>query len=362
LKKNISKILLLIVFLIFFIITIGLLGQYFSGKRVDTEKILSEMTLEEKVGQLFIFGFWGKEPDYYITKMIRERYIGGVILLGYNIDSEEQVKKLTSTLQELSKTPLFVSVDQEGGEVARIWFEDTYNISQYDIEDEREAFKVAENRGKQLKELGINMNFSPVLDHVTNEQSFLFTRSFRGNAQEVSDLAVAMVKGYKSAGIISCVKHFPGHSNEVLDSHSQLDNVNISTEELDEYIFQFKEVLKYTDTVMTGHMLFPKIDKDNPTTVSSFFVDTLLRKDLGFNGLIITDDMQMKSIYDRYSVKEAAVKAVLVGNDILIYTGEPKEQAEAYRAVLGAVREGVIKEEELNKKVLKILNLKYSIR
>lgn len=361
-KRNISKILLLVTFLIFFTITIGILGQYFSGKRVDTEKILSEMTLEEKVGQLFIFGFWGKEPDYYITKMIRERYIGGVILLGYNIDSEEQVIKLTSTLQGLSKIPLFVSVDQEGGEVARIWFEDTYNISQYDIQNEKEAYRVAKERGKKLKEFGVNMNFSPVLDNITNEQSFLFTRSFRGTPQEVSDLAVAMVKGYKSAGIVPCVKHFPGHSNETLDSHSQLDSVNISADELDEYIFQFKEVLKYTDAVMTGHMLFPKIDKENPTTVSSFFVDTLLRTDLGFEGLIITDDMQMKSIYDMYSVREAAVKAVLVGNDILIYTGEPEEQAEAYRAVLEAVREGVIKEEELNKKVLKILNLKYSLR
>jgi len=352
----------LVVFLIFCTITIGFLTPYFSGKRVDTQQMLSEMTLEEKVGQLFIFGFWGKEPDYYITKMIKERYIGGVILLGYNIDSEEQVIKLTSSLQALSKIPLFISVDQEGGEVARIWFEDTYDISQYDIENENEAFKVAKDRGKQLKELGINMNFSPVLDHVTNEQSFLFTRSFRGTPQEVSDLAVAMVKGYKSAGIISSVKHFPGHSNETLDSHSQLDSVDISADELDEYIFQFKEVLKYTDTVMTGHMLFPKIDKDNPTTVSSYFVATLLRKELGFEGLIITDDMQMKSIYDMYSVREAAVKAVLVGNDILIYTGEPEEQAEAYRAVLEAVKEGVIKEEDLNRKVLKILDLKYSLR
>lgn len=352
----------MVVFLIFCTIAIGFLTPYFSGKRVDTQQMLSEMTLEEKVGQLFIFGFWGKEPDYYITKMIKERYIGGVILLGYNIDSEEQVIKLTSSLQALSKIPLFISVDQEGGEVARIWFEDTYDISQYDIENEKEAFKVAKDRGKQLKELGINMNFSPVLDHVTNEQSFLFTRSFRGTPQEVSDLAVAMVKGYKSAGIISSVKHFPGHSNETLDSHSQLDSVDISADELDEYIFQFKEVLKYTDTVMTGHMLFPKIDKDNPTTVSSYFVDTLLRKELGFEGLIITDDMQMKSIYDMYSVREAAVKAVLVGNDILIYTGEPEEQAEAYRAVLEAVKEGVIKEEDLNRKVLKILDLKYSLR
>lgn len=361
-EKNISKSLLLIGFLIFGIITISILTPYLSGKRVDTQKMLDEMTLEEKVGQLFIFGFWGKEPDYYITKMIRERYVGGVILLGYNIDSEEQVKQLTTNLQGMSKNPLFISVDQEGGEVARIWFEDTYDISQYNIDDEQEAFRVARNRGQQLRALGINMNFSPVLDHITNEQSFLFTRSFRGTPQEVSKLAISMVKGYKSAGIVPCVKHFPGHSNMTLDSHSQLDSIDISADELDEYIFQFKEVLKYTDAVMTGHILFPKIDKDSPASVSSFFVDSVLRKNLGFDGLIITDDMQMKSIYDLYSVREAAVKAVLVGNDILIYTGEPEEQAEAYGAVLEAVREGVIKEEDLDRKVLKILNIKYSLK
>lgn len=319
------------------------------------------MTLEEKVGQLFILGFWGKEPDYYITKMIKERYIGGVILLGYNIDSEQQLKELTDDLQGMSKTPLFISVDQEGGEVARIWFEDTYNISQYDIEDESQAYDIGKSRGEQLKDLGINMNFSPVLDHVTNEQSFLFTRAFRGEKESVARLAVSMINGYQDAGIVSSVKHFPGHSNESLDSHSALDMVNIQKEELGDYIYPFKQALSVSQAVMLGHILFPNIDSESPASVSKYFVNDLLREELEYDGLIIADDMQMKSIYDMYSVREAAVKAILVGNDILVYTGDPQEQAEAYNAVLEAVEDGVIKEEDINERVLRILNVKYSI-
>lgn len=360
-KRAINKILLLIVFLIFCTLLFKGFTEYIARNKVDTEEILQSMTLEEKVGQLFILGFWGKEPDYYITKMIKERYIGGVILLGYNIDGEEQLKTLTSTLQSMSKYPLFISVDQEGGQVSRIWFEDTYNISQYEIENTKQAYDIAKSRGKQLKEFGINMNFSPVLDHVTNEQSFLFTRIFKGDKQQGAELAKAMLKGYKDADIVACVKHFPGHSNDTQDSHSELDSVNITADMLDEYIYEFKEALGDADAVMLGHILFPNIDPDSPASVSKYFVNDLLRDELQFNGLIITDDMQMKSIHDRYSVKEAAVKAVMVGNDLLIYTGNPEEQAEAYEAVLQATRDGVIKEKDIDKRVLKILNIKYGL-
>jgi len=361
LKRGINKVLLLIVFLILCTLLFRGFTKYVSENRVDTEEILQSMSLEEKVGQLFILGFWGKEPDYYITKMIKDRYVGGVILLGYNIDGEEQLKTLTGTLQSMSKYPLFISVDQEGGQVSRIWFEDTYNISQYEIESTKQAYDIAKSRGKQLKELGINMNFSPVLDHISNEQSFLFTRTFRGDQQNGIELAKAMLRGYKDAKIVACVKHFPGHSNDTQDSHSELDSVDITADMLDEYIYQFRETLKEADAVMLGHILFPNIDPDSPTSVSKYFVNDLLRDELEFNGLAITDDMQMKSIYDRYSIKEAAVKAVMVGNDLLVYTGDPEEQAEAYSAVLQATRDGVIKEEDIDKRVLKILNIKYGL-
>ncbi len=360
-KGLVNKALVLIAFLILLTVVVSSTVKYVAEKGITPQTILEDMTLEQKVGQLFILGFWGKEPDYYITKMITERNVGGIILLGYNIDDEDQLKKLTSDLQDMSSTPLFISIDQEGGEVSRIRFEDTYNISQFDIRDENGAFNLAKQRGQQLREFGINMNFSPVLDNVSNEDSFLYTRAFRGDADNIASLAIAMIEGYREGGIIACIKHFPGYSNESLDAHSALDTIEITKEDLGLYIYPFKEALKSTDAVMMGHILFPNIDANSPTSVSKYFVNDLLREELKFEGLIITDDMQMKSIYDMYSIKEAAVRAILVGNDILVYTGDPQEQAEAYSAVLEAVREGVIKEEEIDKKVLKILNLKYSL-
>lgn len=360
-KGLVNKALVLIAFLILLTVVVSSTVKYVAKKGITPQTILEDMTLEQKVGQLFILGFWGKEPDYYITKMITERNVGGIILLGYNIDDEDQLKKLTSDLQDMSSTPLFISIDQEGGEVSRIRFEDTYNISQFDIRDENGAFNLAKQRGQQLREFGINMNFSPVLDNVSNEDSFLYTRAFRGDADNIASLAIAMIEGYREGGIIACIKHFPGYSNESLDAHSALDTIEITKEDLGLYIYPFKEALKSTDAVMMGHILFPNIDANSPTSVSKYFVNDLLREELKFEGLIITDDMQMKSIYDMYSIKEAAVRAILVGNDILVYTGDPQEQAEAYNAVLEAVREGVIKEEEIDKKVLKILNLKYSL-
>jgi beta-N-acetylhexosaminidase len=360
-KGLVNKALVLIAFLILLTVVVSSTVKYVAEKGITPQTILEDMTLEQKVGQLFILGFWGKEPDYYITKMITERNVGGIILLGYNIDDEDQLKKLTSDLQDMSSTPLFISIDQEGGEVSRIRFEDTYNISQFDIRDENGAFNLAKQRGQQLREFGINMNFSPVLDNVSNEDSFLYTRAFRGDADNIASLAIAMIEGYREGGIIACIKHFPGYSNESLDAHSALDTIEITKEDLGLYIYPFKEALKSTDAVMMGHILFPNIDANSPTSVSKYFVNDLLREELKFEGLIITDDMQMKSIYDMYSIKEAAVRAILVGNDILVYTGDPQEQAEAYNAVLEAVREGVIKEEEIDKKVLKILNLKYSL-
>ena len=158
------------------------------------------------------------------------------------------------------------------------------------------------------------MNFSPVLDHVTNEQSFLFTRAFRGEKESVARLAVSMINGYQDAGIVSSVKHFPGHSNESLESHSALDMVNIQKEELGDYIYPFKQALSVSQAVMLGHILFPNIDSESPDSVYKYFVNYLLREELEYDGLIIADDMQMKfyfmicTVLGRQLVKQFLLK------------------------------------------------------
>jgi beta-N-acetylhexosaminidase len=346
------------ILIVFLLIILGGVCYFCLGKKGSIEKIVEEMSLEEKVGQLFIFGFWGTEPDYYITKMINERHIGGVILMGYNIEDRVQLSDLTGDLQLMSVYPLFISIDQEGGVVSRIQFEDSNLVAQGEITKPNQAFSVALERGLELKSLGINLNFSPVLDRISDESSFLYDRVFRGNSNTVSGLSIEMVKGYSNANVLSCIKHFPGHNNSSINSHEDLPSVDIEESDLEGYALQFREVLNESNAVMIGHIIFPKIDSENPASLSSYFLKDILREKYGFQGLIITDDMQMGSIYDRYDLSEVAVKAISAGNDILVYTGEPEEQAEAYNAVLEAVRNGDISESEINDKVYRILSIK----
>lgn len=325
----------------------------------DSEKLLSTMTLEEKVGQMFIIGFWGTQPDYYITKMVQERNIGGVILFKYNIKDKEQLTKLTSDLQTLSKKiPLFISIDQEGGVVSRLATDIvSETIAQSDIKTKKEAYSLAKKRAKELKALGISMNFSPVLDNIQKENSFLYDRVFRG---DISLLGNAMISGYRDGGIVAVPKHFPGHPNNLVDSHKALPEVNISEAEFDAYDSQFKEVIlnKDTQAIMAGHILFNQIDSKYPSSLSSKIITEILRNKYGFDGVVITDDMQMGALTESFKISEAAIKAIVAGNDILIYSGEPEEQAQAYNAIISAVKNGIISEERINESILRILTLK----
>ena len=328
----------------------------------NSETLLSQMTIEEKVGQMFLMGFWGTEPDYYITKMIKERHIGGVILFKYNVKDREQLIQLSENLQLLSeKVPLFISIDQEGGVVSRLGTEIVSEITaQSEIKTKRDAYNISKKRAKELKELGITMNFSPVLDNIQKEDSFLYDRVFR---TDLSLLGNKMVSGYTDGGVIAVPKHFPGHPDNLTDSHEALPEVNISEAEFDEYASQFKEVLSNGDTqaIMVGHILFKQIDANNPSSLSSKIINEILREKYGFNGVVITDDMQMGALTESFSIAQAAVKAVTAGNDLLIYSGEPEQQAEAYNAILDAVKKGKISEQRINESVLRILTLKANI-
>jgi beta-N-acetylhexosaminidase len=289
--------------------------------------------------------------------MIQERHIGGVILLGYNIDTPKQIRKLTTDLQDLSKTPLFISIDQEGGVVSRLKIPIvSEDIPQKEIKNEAEAYNVAYVRGTELKQLGINMNFSPVVDDINNKNSFLYERVFRDN---LTVLAQGMINGYTDAKIISVIKHFPGHGNDSDDPHENLSEVNIAKNNLDEYLSVFRVLLqnKNSRVVMIGHISAPNISSD-PASLSKVFVNDILHEDLGFTGITITDDIQMQALTKSYGIKEATLKALLAGNDILMFTGVPEQQAEAYDTILQAVRDGSISEELINEKVERILELK----
>ncbi|MBT6691025.1 beta-N-acetylhexosaminidase [Candidatus Parcubacteria bacterium] len=336
---------------------------------LDPGQMLENMTLEDKVGQMLMVGFWGPKPDYYISKMINQRNIGGVILMKYNFVNQGQTKELIDTLQEMSLEtnpgiPLFVSVDQEGGVVSRLKIKGVEEFTpQAEIDSEEQAYATAVARAKELKALGINVNYSPVLDIIDNFNSFLYNRVFRGSLEHISVLAQSMVTGYQDNDIIAVPKHFPGHDNGSIDSHQDLPTVYITKTELGNSLQPFKDVIRESEPkmIMVGHIVYENIDKGNPSSLSKVFIQDILKDQLGYNGVVITDDMEMGALINNYSNVEAAVKAIQAGNDILLYTSTPEKQAEAYNAIIQAVNDGEISMEQIDASVLKILKLKKEI-
>lgn len=323
------------------------------------EELLAQMSIEERVGQLFVFGFSGSEISENITELIQKNHIGGVLLLGTNIVNSTQLTKLISDIQDISNISLLITIDQEGGIVARLKENEILTIPQKQMDSPQEAYDIAMERGKQLKEIGINVNLAPVVEYITSPSSFMYQRVFRGTKEEVALKAEAAIEGYTSSNTISVAKHYPGHSNSSPDSHYSLPRVYIKDNEWDEYIYPFKYLIEkeIVDVIMVGHILYPNIDKMT-STISSEILNTRLREQLGFQGVLITDDMEMDSIEKQGKHTEIAKQALLAGNDILLYSSIPKLQREVYEYILQSVKEGNISEETINQKVLRVLRLK----
>lgn len=330
------------------------------------EEILAQMTLEDKIGQMFMVGFWGTEPDYYINKMIDERHIGGVILMKYNIQDRQQLIDLTEALQLKSsltphKIPLLIATDQEGGLVLRVKVDGaTEFTSQKNLTDQAHALSVGQKRGLELKQVGINVNFAPVLDYITDSSSFIWPRTFQKDLKETGILASALIEGYQES-IIASPKHFLGHPDSSIDPHRNEVHADFSEAELLERAELFEEVFKASlpGMVMTSHVIYDEIDPKHPCTLSAICIQEWLKQKAGFaSAVIITDDIEMDAIQNTYTNAEAAVMAVKAGNDILLYVTQPEHQAEAYNAVIEAVKSGEVPMEHIDESVLKILKLK----
>lgn len=338
--------------------------QSFEEKQTDSDKIsemIENMTLEEKVGQMLMVGFWG-ENSSYAADMIQEYNVSGVILLKYNFSNREQLTTLINDLQNLSKYPLFISADQEGGLVTKVKVAGVNEFTaQSEIKSSAQAYQVAFERGKELKELGFNVNYSPVSDYITYKNSFLWPRAFRGSIEDFGEFGRQMIKGYQDAGISAVPKHFPGHTNDSIDSHENLPVVNWIRQEFDENIVQFEKAIEVNPNfVMMGHVLYPNIDSDNPSSLSLVIVQQILREQLNYQGIIITDDMEMGALLENYSVEDAAIKAVQAGCDMLLYVSKKENQLKARNAILQAVENGEIAEERIDESVERIFKLKYN--
>mgnify|MGYP006291902271 CR=1 FL=1 len=341
-----------------------------SGGEYLMDYKLEQMSLAEKVGQLFQIGFTGFEPDAAIEDMIKNHYVGGVIYFSRNIKNPEQTARLSNQLQELALSsgtglPLFISTDQEGGVVTRIKGATHFpsNMALGAADDKELTNKIGKAVGSELKNLGINFNLAPVLDVNNNpDNPVIGVRSFGGDPKLVAKLGKAYINGIQSEGIIATAKHFPGHGDTDTDSHLELPIIKHGKQRLNEVeLYPFKKAVKTgVESIMTAHVYFPAFEKKDgiPATLSESVLTDLLRKKMNFKGLIITDCMEMKAIADNFGTAEGAVRTIEAGSDIVLVSHTYTEQKKAVKAVIEAVRSGRISEKRIDKSVKRIIKSK----
>lgn len=328
---------------------------------------LDSMTLDEKIGQLFIVGFDGYEANENIESLIKENHVGGVILFSHNAENAHQLMNLTNALKTINlhnKIPVFISVDEEGGRVSRMPKELKKLPSNKiigEINNSNLSYNIGKIISKELTCLGFNMNFAPVLDINSNLQNpVIGDRSFGNNVDIVSKLGVKTMEGLRDGNIIPVVKHFPGHGDTSVDSHVGLPLINHDIKRLKEFeLIPFKEAINNNaDVVMISHILLPKIDPSYPATMSKTIITDVLRNDLKFKGVVVTDDMTMGAIRKNYNISNAAIKSINAGTDIILICHGYDNEMSAINSIKKAVKNNIITEDRINESVYRILKLK----
>lgn len=334
------------------------------------ELLLNSMTLEEKVYQMMFVtpealtgvGQAVKAGD--VTKNAVEKYpVGGIIYFAKNIKSREQITEMIENTQMYSKIPVFTGVDEEGGRVARIGGNSAMGTTKLppmaDVKGGDEAYRVGKILGEELKELLFNVDFAPVADVIINESnSEIGDRSFGSDAEYVGECVEAVVKGIQENGVSAVLKHFPGHGSTVANSHVGYSSGERTVEELRqcEFIPFKKGIDAGCDFVMVSHMTLVNCDTDMlPSSLSKKVIEGYLKGELGFEKIVITDSLSMGAITNEYTTGDAAVTAVLAGNDMILM---PKDMKQAAEAIVKAVDDGVITKKRIDESVRKILLVK----
>ncbi|HTN43580.1 MAG TPA: beta-N-acetylhexosaminidase [Nitrospiria bacterium] len=323
------------------------------------------MTLKEKIGQLFMLGFEGRSPSKAVVRLIREFQIGGVILFARNLQSPSQAARLCNALQaQAPKMPMLVSIDQEGGRVSRLpkGFTVFPGGAQLAACHSTElVYRVAQATARELRAVGINMNMAPVLDVNTNPANpVIGDRAFGASPTLVSSMGLTTMAGLQDNRVIACGKHFPGHGDTAADSHKELPRVPHDLQRLREVELRpFLHIIPNgLASIMTAHVLYPKLDPDEPATLSKKIITGLLREAMGFKGVVVTDDLEMAAISDRHGPGEAAVKAIEAGADLILFCRDEDKQREALEAVANAVKHKKISEARIEQSLLRILQMK----
>lgn len=330
------------------------------------DKLVANMSDADKVGQLLMIGIHGKTLNDDAKFMLNEYRVGGIILFDRNMESKDQVKSLITDINKTGKsaglTPLFIGIDQEGGAVARM--EDQLikvpPAEELGKEPIEQAVSLAKQSGTELKDLGFNINFAPVAD-----LGLTYGRSFSTNPDDVVRYASAVGKAYDEAGLWYSYKHFPGIGKTDVDLHADTSVVPVPKETLlneDTKVFVdlIKQSKSNTYAIMVSHAMYPQIDPDHPSSLSKAIITDWLRKDMGYNGVVVTDDMDMGALAKHYTFGDMAVQSILAGSDILLVCHEYEHMQEAYNGLMKAVKDGRISKERLDESVKRILLMKMS--
>lgn len=305
------------------------------------------------LGELFITGFPGKTINSETTRFWKDTNLGGTLIFAHNYESPEQVLNLCNQIQSHHKDlPLWISVDHEGGRVQR--FKKGFTIIPRALAIAKTgsgelAYDISELAAKELKSVGVNINFTPVADVNTNpDNPIIGDRAYGDDAEIVSKFVSAVVRGHLAQGVQACVKHFPGHGDTALDSHLALPKVDtdLATLEKREFIPFSQGFKSNCQMVMTAHVLATELDAENPSTMSEYTLQEILRRRLKFDGLIISDDLEMKAITDHFGEEEAPRLAIEAGCDLLIYRSEPATR-KAYEALVHALEKGTLSAEKV---------------
>lgn len=350
----------------------------------SAQDTLDSMSLKEKIGQLFIvrpesldFSLNSKQvhdPHQYgltncnenMLSALKDYPVGGIVMFSKNITSPSQIQSFIHNFQKNSDIPLFMGVDEEGGQVSRIASTNGFQVKKYksmteigDTNNPDNAKNVGIEIGKYLHEYGFNLDFAPDADINTNPHNpIIGTRSFGSDPQLVGKMVSAAIEGFHSSDIMTCIKHFPGHGDTQTDTHLGYASTNKNWQEMlkcEMIPFQMGIEAK-TDMVMVSHITAVNVSSDQlPASLSYEMITEKLRHELNYDGIVITDSLAMQAITKQYNSKETAIKTIQAGSDILLM---PDNYKEAFDGLMNAVKNGIIDEQQIDQSVLKILQLK----
>ena len=377
---------LLLIFVLIIVATTGC-GKKNTTKKLKTEDldeatlqgmakdITKEMSLKNKIGQLFMVSVYQLDEaesknqtsvTSNMKKTLKKYPAGGIVMFAKNIDNRKQTQTMIKELQSTSYVPLFMAVDEECGTVSRIASNPKMKMTAYPSAQEvgetysdKQIAKMGQTQGKELKELGFNMNLAPVADVLTNQNNTeIGDRSFGRDSKKVANIVSSLVKNMQKQQISATLKHFPGSGETGGDTHRGSTETYQTIEKLRDNDFKpFKAGIKANvDAIMVSHLMLSNVtDEKEPSSLSSRVVSDILRDELEYKGIIMTDAMNMKAITDNYSAGEAAVKAIKAGVDLIVM---PDDYKEAYKAIQQAIKSGKIKESRIDESVRRIIYAK----